>query len=86
MKNNNFDVHKWNNTQKSLGIIKEETESVDNILSKLKESFMPAFEEFVEINLIEKLEDNNNVGYDKLEIDFARQLKDVLEKLKHGEI
>lgn len=71
------------NKEKSL---KEETESVDNMLSKLKESFMPAFEEFVEINLIEKLEDNNNVGYDKLEIDFAKQLKDVLFKLKHGEI
>jgi len=67
-------------------LIKEETESVDNMLSKLKESFMPAFEEFVEINFLEKLEDNNNVGYDKLEIDFAKQLKDVLFKLKHGEI
>jgi hypothetical protein len=86
MKNNNFDVHKWNNTQKASGIIKEETESINDILFKLKESFMPAFEEFVEINFLEKLEDNNNIGYDKLEIDFAKQLKDVLFKLKHGEI
>ena len=43
-------------------------------------------DDWIELNLIEKLEDNNNVGYDKLEIDFARQLKDILEKLKHGEI
>lgn len=78
----NFDLKKYLVENR----IKEETESVDNMLSKLKESFMPAFEEFVEINLIEKLEDNNNVGYDKLEIDFAKQLKDVLFKLKHGEI
>jgi hypothetical protein len=79
---NNFDLKKYLVENR----IKEETESVDNMLSKLKESFMPAFEEFVEINFLEKLEDNNNVGYDKLEIDFAKQLKDVLFKLKHGEI
>lgn len=74
----NFDLKKYLVENR----IKEE--SVDNILFKLKESFMPAFEEFVEINLIEKLE--NNDIYSKQEIDFARQLKDVLEKLKHGEI
>jgi hypothetical protein len=38
------------------------------------------------LNLIEKLEDNDNVGYTKQEQDFARQLKQVLEVLKQGEI
>ena len=75
----NFDLKKYLVENR----IKEET-SVDSILFKLKESFMPAFEEFVEVNLIEKLE-NSNI-YSKQEIDFARQLKDVLKKLKHGEI
>lgn len=75
----NFDLKKYLIENR----IKEEL-SVDSILFKLKESFMPAFEEFVEVNLIEKLENSNT--YSKQEIDFARQLKDVLKKLKHGEI
>lgn len=75
----NFDLKKYLVENR----IKEEL-SVDSILFKLKESFMPAFEEFVEVNLIEKLENSNT--YSKQEIDFARQLKDVLKKLKHGEI
>ena len=47
---------------------------------------MPDFEEYVELNLIEKLEDNDNMGYTEQEKKFAKQLKQVLEILKHGEI
>jgi hypothetical protein len=64
----------------------KEGQQAQTELYRLKKSFMPAFEEFVELNLIEKLEDNDNVGYTKQEQDFARQLKQVLEVLKQGEI
>jgi hypothetical protein len=71
--------------QQLAGVIKE-GERTEKELYRLKQSFMPDFEEFVELNLIEKLEDNENIGYTKQEQDFARQLKQVLEVLKHGEI
>jgi hypothetical protein len=71
--------------QKTAGILNE-VESAEQELYRLKQSFMPDFEDFVELNLIAKLEDNDNVGYTEQEKDFARQLKDVLFKLKHGEI
>jgi hypothetical protein len=71
--------------QKIAGVIKE-SERAEQELYRLKQSFMQDFEEFVELNLIVKLEDNDNVGYTEQEKDFARQLKDVLFKLKRGEI
>jgi hypothetical protein len=71
--------------QQLAGVIKE-GERTEKELYRLKQLFMPDFEEFVELNLIEKLEDNENMGYTKQEQDFARQLKQVLEVLKHGEI
>jgi hypothetical protein len=70
---------------KLLDILKE-GQQTEKELYRLKQSFMPDFEEYVELNLIEKLEDNENIGYTKQEKAFAKQLKQVLEILKHGEI
>ena len=66
--------------------ILKEGQQAEQELYRLKKSFMPDFEEYVELNLIEKLEDNENMGYTEQEKAFAKQLKDVLFKLKHGEI
>jgi hypothetical protein len=64
----------------------KEGQQTERELYRLKKSFMQDFEEYVELNLIEKLEDNENMGYSEQEKHFARQLKQVLEILKHGEI
>jgi len=77
-----FDYNKY---LKNNPLLKE-GQQTERELYRLKQLFMPDFEEFVELNLIEKLEDNENMGYTKQEQDFARQLKEVLEVLKHGEI
>ena len=64
----------------------KEGQQTEQELYRLKKSFMPDFEEYVELNLIEKLEDNDNMGYTEQEKKFAKQLKQVLETLKYGEI
>ena len=64
----------------------KEGQRTEQELYRLKKSFMPDFEEYVELNLIEKLEDNENMGYTEQEKEFAKQLKQVLETLKYGEI
>ena len=71
--------------QELAGIITE-GQQTERELYRLKQLFMPDFEEYVELNLIEKLEDNENMGYTEQEITFAKQLKQVLDKLKQGEI
>jgi hypothetical protein len=72
------------NLQKAAGILKE-VETTEKELYRLQQSFMPAFEEYVELYEIEVLESQEG-EYTELEKDFARQLKDVLFKLKKGVI
>jgi hypothetical protein len=64
----------------------KEGQQAQQELYRLKKSFMPDFEEYVELNAIEKLEDNENMGYTEQEKQFAKQLEEILFTLKHGEI
>jgi hypothetical protein len=71
--------------QQLAGIIKEEPESVDSILFKLKQEFMPAFEQYVDLYEIEVFENPKDDEYQKIQEEFAKQLKEVLFTLQHGE-
>jgi hypothetical protein len=71
--------------QQLAGVIKEEPESVDSTLFKLKQEFMPAFEQYVNLYEIEVLENPKNDEYQKIQEEFAKQLKEVLFTLQHGE-
>jgi hypothetical protein len=71
--------------QQLAGLIKEEPESVDSTLFKLKQEFMPAFEEYVNLYEIEVFENPKNDEYQKIQEEFAKQLKEVLFTLQHGE-
>jgi hypothetical protein len=70
--------------QKIAGLIKE-GEQTDKELYNLKQQFLPAFEDYVELYAIAALESEEG-EYTDIEKDFARQLKDVLFKLKKGVI
>ena len=67
------------------GIIKEEPESVESTLFKLKQEFMPAFEQYVNLYEIEVLENPKDDEYQKIQEEFAKQLKEVLFTLQRGE-
>ena len=71
--------------QQLAGLIKEEPESVDSTLFKLQQEFMPAFEEYVNLYEIEVFENPKNDEYQKIQEEFAKQLKEVLFTLQHGE-
>jgi len=71
--------------QQLAGIIKEETESVESTLFKLKQEFMPAFEQYVDLYEIEVFENPKDDEYQKIQEEFAKQLKEVLFTLQHGE-
>ena len=71
--------------QQLAGIIKEEPESVDSTLFKLKQEFMPAFEQYVDLYEIEVFENPKDDQYQKIQEEFAKQLKEVLFTLQHGE-
>jgi hypothetical protein len=71
--------------QQLAGLIKEEPESVDSTLFKLKQEFMPAFEEYVNLYEIEVFENPKNDEYQKIQEEFAKQLKEILFTLQHGE-
>jgi hypothetical protein len=71
--------------QQLAGIIKEEPESVDSTLFKLKQEFMPAFEQYVDLYEIEVFENPKDDEYQKIQEEFAKQLKEVLFTLQHGE-
>ena len=71
--------------QQLAGVIKEEPESVENTLFKLKQEFMPAFEQYVDLYEIEVLENPKNDEYQKIQEEFAKQLKEVLFTLQRGE-
>jgi hypothetical protein len=71
--------------QQLAGLIKEEPESVDSTLFKLKQEFMPTFEEYVNLYEIEVFENPKNDEYQKIQEEFAKQLKEVLFTLQHGE-
>ena len=71
--------------QQLAGVIKEEPESVDSTLFKLKQEFMPAFEQYVDLYEIEVFENPKNDEYQKIQEEFAKQLKEVLFTLQHGE-
>jgi len=71
--------------QQLAGIIKEEPESVDSTLFKLKQEFMPAFEQYVDLYEIEVFENPKDNEYQKIQEEFAKQLKEVLFTLQHGE-
>ena len=71
--------------QQLAGIIKEEPESVESTLFKLKQEFMPAFEQYVDLYEIEVFENPKNDEYQKIQEEFAKQLKKVLFTLQHGE-
>ena len=71
--------------QQLAGVIKEEPESVKSTLFKLKQEFMPAFEQYVDLYEIEVLENPKNDEYQKIQEEFAKQLKEVLFTLQHGE-
>ena len=71
--------------QQLAGIIKEEPESVESTLFKLKQEFMPAFEQYVNLYEIEVLENPKDDEYQKIQEEFAKQLKKVLFTLQHGE-
>jgi hypothetical protein len=71
--------------QQLAGLIKEEPESVDSTLFKLKQEFMPAFEEYINLYEIEVFENPKNDEYQKIQEEFAKQLKEVLFTLQHGE-
>ena len=70
--------------QKIAGVIKE-GEQTEKQLYDLQQQFLPAFEDYVELYAIAVLESQEG-EYTELEKDFARQLKDVLFKLKKGVI
>jgi len=70
--------------QKIAGVIKE-GEQTQKQLYDLQQQFLPAFEDYVELYAIAVLESQEG-EYTELEKDFARQLKDVLFKLKKGVI
>ena len=71
--------------QQLAGLIKEEPESVVSTLFKLKQEFMPTFEEYVNLYEIEVFENPKNDEYQKIQEEFAKQLKEVLFTLQHGE-
>ena len=71
--------------QQLAGVIKEEPESVENTLFKLKQEFMPAFKQYVDLYEIEVFENPKNDEYQKIQEEFAKQLKEVLFTLQHGE-
>jgi hypothetical protein len=71
--------------QQLAGVIKEEPESVDSTLFKLKQEFMPAFEQYVDLYEIEVFENPKNDEYQKIQEEFVKQLKEVLFTLQHGE-
>lgn len=71
--------------QQLAGVIKEEPESVDSTLFKLKQEFMPAFKQYVDLYEIEVLENPKDDEYQKIQEEFAKQLKEVLFTLQHGE-
>ena len=71
--------------QQLAGLIKEEPESVDSTLFKLKQEFMPAFKQYVDLYEIEVFENPKNDEYQKIQEEFAKQLKEVLFTLQHGE-
>jgi hypothetical protein len=71
--------------QQLAGLIKEEPESVESTLFKLKQEFMPTFEEYVNLYEIEVFENPKNDEYQKIQEEFAKQLKEVLFTLQHGE-
>ena len=71
--------------QQLAGIIKEEPESVESTLFKLKQEFMPAFEQYVNLYEIEVLENPKDDEYQKIQEEFAKQLKKVLFTLQRGE-
>ena len=71
--------------QQLAGVIKEEPESVDSTLFKLKQEFMPTFEEYVNLYEIEVFENPKNDEYQKIQEEFAKQLKEILFTLQHGE-
>ena len=71
--------------QQLAGVIKEEPESVDSTLFKLKQEFMPAFKQYVDLYEIEVFENPKNDEYQKIQEEFAKQLKEVLFTLQHGE-
>ena len=64
--------------QQLAGVIKEEPESVENTLFKLKQEFMPAFKQYVDLYEIEVFENPKNDEYQKIQEEFAKQLKKVL--------
>lgn len=70
--------------QKIAGLIKED-ERTDKELYNLQQQFLPAFENYVELYAIAALESQEG-EYTEAEKDFAKQLKDVLFKLKRGVI
>ena len=71
--------------QQLAGVIKEEPESVDSTLFKLKQEFMPAFKQYVDLYEIEVFENPKNDEYQKIQEEFAKQLKEVLFTLQRGE-
>jgi hypothetical protein len=71
--------------QQLAGIIKEEPESVESTLFKLKQEFMPAFEQYVNLYEIEVLENPKDDEYQQIQEEFAKQLKEVLFTLQRGE-
>ena len=71
--------------QQLAGVIKEEPESVESTLFKLKQEFMPAFKQYVDLYEIEVFENPKNDEYQKIQEEFAKQLKEVLFTLQHGE-
>lgn len=62
-----------------------ESQQVDKELYQLKKQFLPAFEEYVDLYVIDRIENGDRKSV-KVEINFAKELQDVLYKLKHGEI
>jgi hypothetical protein len=62
-----------------------EAHQVDTELYQLKKQFLPAFEKYVDLYAIDRIENRDRKSV-KAEIDFAKELQDVLYKLKHGEI
>ena len=71
--------------QQLAGVIKEEPESVESTLFKLKQEFMPAFKQYVDLYEIEVFENPKNDEYQKIQEEFAKQLKEILFTLQHGE-
>jgi hypothetical protein len=78
-------LNEFKRMQQLAGLIKEEPESVESTLFKLKQEFMPAFEQYVDLYEIEVFENPKNDEYQKIQEEFAKQLKEVLFTLQHGE-